>query len=111
MEKIKNATPIAGLVLFLIGLGLFSYLGIYNRYWADDWCYNADFRELGFIGTLKGYTYITTYASNRYSLTFFSGVLYFLGILGVQIMTPLNILFLFTALFWTLVNIKKIPSI
>lgn len=108
MEKIKNATPIAGLVLFLIGLGLFSYLGIYNRYWADDWCYNADFRELGFIGTLKGYTYITTYASNRYSLTFFSGVLYFLGVLGVQIMTPLNILFLFTALFWTLVNIKKI---
>ena len=65
MEKIKNAIPIAGLVLFLTGLGLFAYLGIYNRYWADDWCYNADFRELGFFGTLKGYTYITTYASNR----------------------------------------------
>lgn len=51
--------------------------------------------------------YITTYASNRFSLTFFSGLLYYLGIFGIQIMTPVNILLLFVTLNWTLKNIKK----
>jgi hypothetical protein len=95
------------IVLFFTGLGLFAYLAIYNRYWADDWCYNADFHQLGFLGTLKGYMYITTYAANRFSLTFFSGLLYYLGIFGVQIMTPVNILLLFVALNWFLNNINK----
>src|SRR5512132_4418584 len=86
-ETSKRVVTILGLILFLSGLGLFAYLGFYNRYWADDWCYNADLKQLGFWGTIKGYTYITTYASNRYSLTLFSGLFYALGLLGVQIMT------------------------
>ncbi len=108
MRKAGKPIALVTIILFLTGLGLFAYLGVYNRYWADDWCYNADLKELGFLGALKGYTYITTYASNRYSLTFFSGLLYFLGISGVQIMTPLNILLLVAALYWTLANIRKI---
>jgi len=98
------------LILFA-GISVFAYMGIYNRYWADDWCYNADFRELGFIETLKGYTYITTYASNRYSLTLFSGILYFLGVLGAQIMSPVNIVILTISLYGCMINIKKIAYI
>lgn len=82
-----------GLTLFLSGLALFAYLGYYNRYWADDWCYNADLERLGFWGTMKGYTYVTTYASNRFSLTLFSGLLNFGGVIGVQAMTGVFILF------------------
>lgn len=107
----KKAIPLFAFILFLAGVSLFAYLGIYNRYWADDWCYNADLRELGFIDTLKGYTYITTYAANRYSLTFFSGLFYYFGIFGVQLMTPLNIVALTLGLYWCLINIKKITGI
>ena len=101
---------VVGSGLFFVGLILFAYLGIFNRYWADDWCYNADLKNLGFIGTLKGYSYITTYASNRYSLTFVSGMLYQLGVLGVQIMTPLIILFWLIGICWILYNIKRITN-
>jgi len=106
----KRVIPIFALILFLVGVAFFAYLGIYNRYWADDWCYNADLHELGFINTLKGYSHITTYAANRYSLTLFSGLLYSMGILGVQIMTPLNIILLALGLFWCLWNINKIAD-
>lgn len=78
-------------VVALIGLFVFSYLGLFNRYWADDWCYNADFKNLGFLGTLQGYFYITTYASNRISLTFFSGILQLLEIPGVQLLPAILI--------------------
>jgi hypothetical protein len=88
-----------GLIIFLSGLALFAYLGYYNRYWADDWCYNADLNRLGFWGTLKGYTYITTYASNRFSLTLFSGLLFFGDLYGVQSMTLLVIVFLVWGLY------------
>jgi hypothetical protein len=107
----KKAISLFAFIIFLTGVSLFAYLGIYNRYWADDWCYNADLRELGFIDTLKGYTYITTYAANRYALTFFSGLFYYLGIFGVQIMTLLNITALALGLYWCLVNIKKISGV
>ena len=106
----KKAILTFAFILFLTGVLLFAYLGIYNRYWADDWCYNADLRNLGFINTLKGYTSITTYAANRYSLTFFSGLLFYFGILGVQIMTPLNIVLLALGLYGCLTNIKKITN-
>jgi len=106
----KKAITTFAFIIFLAGLLLYTYLGIYNRYWADDWCYNADLRELGFIDTLKGYTYITTYASNRYALTLFSGIFYYLGIFGIQIMSPLNIILLASFIYWCLINLKQIAS-
>ena len=49
----KKFALIVGLVIFLAGVSLFAYLGYYNRTWADDWCYNADFRNLGFLETIR----------------------------------------------------------
>ncbi len=88
----KNAL-VVGLALFLAGLGLFAYLGYYNRYWADDWCYNADFKNLGFLETLGGYAYNVTYTPSRYSVTIFAGLIQAFGTLGMQLMTPLTIIF------------------
>src|SRR5574339_353666 len=107
---LKKIVSISAMMIFLTGLALFAYLGIFNRYWSDDWCINADLRELGFAGTLKGYAYITTYSSNRFSLIFFSGILNFLDILGVQIMSPLNILLLAIGLYWCAINIRTVTN-
>lgn len=104
----KRIVTILGLALFLAGLGLFAYLGFYNRYWADDWCYNADLKQLGFWGTIKGYTYITMYASNRYSLTLFSGLFYGLGLFGVQVMTLVVIVSWALGLFFILLNAQAL---
>jgi len=101
---------VVGLVVFLCGLAVFAYLGYYNRYWADDWCYNLDFKKLGFWGTMYGYTNITTYAANRFSLTFFSGLFYFGGLPGVQLMTLLVIIFLTGGLYKLLENINVLAS-
>ncbi len=88
---LKKGIALFSLALFVIGLGVFAFLGLYNRYWADDWCYNANLKDLGFWGFMQGYTYITTYASNRFSLTLFSALLQAFGIPGLQWMTFLAI--------------------
>ena len=89
----KKFALILGLVLSLTGVSLFAYLGYYNRTWADDWCYNADFRNLGFLETVRGYLYNITYTPSRYSVTIFAGLLQAFKTLGLQLMTPLTILF------------------
>lgn len=81
----------AGNLLLVIGLLILAYRGLFNRYWADDWCYNWNFQDLGIIRTLEGYYDILLYASNRFSLTFFSWVFYNLGVFGVQILPALVI--------------------
>jgi hypothetical protein len=84
---LKKSLALFSLALFVIGLSVFAWLGVYSRYWADDWCYNANLEDLGFWGFMQGYTYITTYASNRFSLTLFSAALQAFAIPGLQWMT------------------------
>src|ERR1700690_200361 len=97
----------------IIGLGLLAYIGFYNRYWADDWCYNRDFKSLGVLGSLQGYFFtgqsaLRGYSTNRYSLTFLSGLLYIPGIAGVQVLTTLIILLWMGGLLWMLFNLSKL---
>ncbi len=80
------------LIVLALGLAWFAFLGIYNRSYADDWCYNADFKELGLSQTLAGYSSTTTYSASRFSLTLFAGLFYPLGIPGLQILTSLIVL-------------------
>ncbi len=110
-HDLSRPAIVLGMIIFVIGLGLFAYLGFFNRYYADDWCYNADLKELGLIGALKGYSYITTYASNRFSLTLFAGLFYALGIFGVQIMSLLFILLWVLSLAWILHNITRMADL
>ena len=94
------------LALLLSGLAYFSYLGIYNRSYADDWCYNADFKELALSQTLAGYSSNTTYAASRFSLTLFAGLFYPLGVPGLQALTVL-VLSLFL---WGLYRLARLLS-
>ena len=105
--KFKNFTLIVGLLIFLAGVGLFAYLGYYNRYWADDWCYNADFKNMGFIETVRGYSYNTTYTPSRYSVTIFAGLIQAFETLGMQLMSPLTIIFWVTGLIFLFYNITR----
>jgi len=91
-DRTQKLTLALGLVVFLIGLGVYAYLGFYFRYWADDWCYNADFRNLGFLETLRGYAYNVTYTPSRYSVTILAGIFYPLGVFGLQLLVPLSLL-------------------
>jgi len=108
--KAKQIIPALGLLIFLAGVGLFVYLGLYNRYWADDWCYNADFRNQGFLETVAGYSNDVTYTPSRYSVTIFAGLIDVFKVLGVQLMTPLTILFWVAGLIYLLYNISIIAG-
>ena len=97
----------------IIGLGLLAYIGFYNRYWADDWCYNRDFKSMGVLGSLQGYFFtgqsaLRGYSTNRYALTLLSGLLYIPGIAGVQVLAALIILLWIGGLLWTLFNLSKL---
>ncbi|MGB7874594.1 MAG: hypothetical protein WBL25_09445 [Anaerolineales bacterium] len=100
----KKFALIAGLILALAGVGLFAYLGYFNRDWADDWCYNADFKNLGFLETVAGYAYNVTYTPSRYSVTIFAGLIYAFGTLGLQLMTPLTVIFWMVGLAYLFYN-------
>src|SRR5215510_15655195 len=108
LNKTQKITLLVGLAVFVFGLGVYAYLGVYFRYWADDWCYNADFKHLGFLETLRGYAYNVTYTPSRYSVTILAGLFYPLGVFGLQILVPLSLL-LWT---WGLVRLfRNISSI
>ena len=109
--RFKKIILTVGLIVLFSGLALFIFLSYYNRYWADDWCYNADFRIKGFLETLRGYFYDTTYTPSRYSVTIFAGLLQAFGVLGVQWMTPLTILFWVAGLIFLFRNIARLSGL
>ncbi len=104
-NKAQKSSSLAALAIFIGGLGMFAYLGVFFRYWADDWCYNADFRNLGFLETLRGYAYNVTYTPSRYSVTILAGLFYPLGVLGLQLLVPLSLLL------WTLGLVRLFKNI
>jgi hypothetical protein len=111
LKKLPSLTFILGNIVVLAGLALLAYLGFYNRYWADDWCYSADARQLGTIPATLQYfdTEKTGYSSNRYSLTFFSALTEnTLGMAGNQIFATLTILLWLGGLFWVGWNLSRL---
>jgi len=109
--KFKKIVLVIGLVVVLGGLFFFTYLSVYNRYWGDDWCYNADLRNRGLLGALAGYAYDVTYTPSRYSVIIFSGFLRLFEVAGVQWMTPLTILFWVAGLVWLFWNIARLAGL
>ncbi len=110
-KKLTTLIVILGNITVLSGLAVLAYLGFYNRYWADDWCYSADARQLGTIPATLQYfdTEDTGYSSNRYSLTFFSALTEnTLGMFGNQLVATLTISLWLVGLVWTGWNISKL---
>src|SRR5688500_7857599 len=75
------------ILIVVSGLATLASLGFYNRYWADDWCYNNDFKHQGIVKAVGNYLATGDdadrgYSTNRYSLTLLAGWLYLLGIFG-----------------------------
>ncbi|MDO9301482.1 MAG: hypothetical protein Q7T89_08860, partial [Anaerolineales bacterium] len=111
LKRLPSITFILGNIVVLAGLALLAYLGFYNRYWADDWCYSADARALGTIpATLQYFEPDNTgYSTNRYSLTFFSALTEnTLGMFGNQLIATLTILLWLGGLFWTGRNLSRL---
>jgi hypothetical protein len=111
LKRLPSITFILGNIVVLAGLALLAYLGFYNRYWSDDWCYSADARALGTIpATLQYFNPDNTgYSTNRYSLTFFSALTEnTLGMFGNQLIATLTILLWLGGLFWTGRNLSRL---
>jgi len=95
-----------------IGLVLMAALGLHNRYWSDDWCYERDLHHLGILPTMGGYFFtgddaIRGYSTNRYSLTLITAILYLPGMIGTQILGTLLIGCLVGALYLVVNNIFR----
>ena len=112
IQKLNQSMIFICLAVVAIGLALFAYLGLYNRYWADDWCYNDDFKHIGIIKSVG--TYFETgaathrgYPPNRYSFTILSGLLYLPGIFGTQLLAGLTILLWLFGLIWVGRNLNR----
>ena len=111
LKKLPSTTIILGNIVVLAGLALLAYLGFYNRYWADDWCYSADARTLGTIPATMQYfgTAETGYSTNRYSLTFFSALTEnTLGMFGNELVASLTIILWLGGLFWVGKNLFRL---
>ena len=114
IQKLNQSTIILLLAVAAIGLAVFAYLGFYNRYWADDWCYNNDFKHQGIIKSIGTYfdgeNPHRGYPPNRYSFTILSGVLYLPGIVGTQILPALTIILWVLAIVWIGHNLNRFKS-
>jgi hypothetical protein len=114
IPKLNQSTVYLCLAVAAIGLVTFAYLGFYNRYWADDWCYNDDFKHQGIIKSIGTYfdgeNPHRGYPPNRYSFTIVSGLLYLPGIFGTQILPALTIVLWLTALVWVGQNLNRFKS-
>ena len=110
-QKLNHSTVFLCVAVAAIGLALFAYLGFYNRYWADDWCYNDDFKHQGIIQSIGTYfdgeNPHRGYPPNRYSFTIVSGLLYLPGLFGTQILATLTILLWVIALVWVGQNLNR----
>ncbi|MBI3161099.1 MAG: hypothetical protein HYZ23_01250 [Chloroflexi bacterium] len=110
-KRLPSLTILLGNIIVFAGLALLAYLGFYNRYWADDWCYSADAGQLGTIPATLQYfdTEKTGYSSNRYSLTFFSALTEnTLGMVGNQLVATLTISLWLIGLVWVGWNITRL---
>ena len=114
IQKLNQSTIILCLAVAAIGLALFAYLGFYNRYWADDWCYNNDFKHQGIIKSIGTYfdgeNPHRGYPPNRYSFTILSALLYLPGVIGTQILPALTIILWVLAIVWTGHNLNRFKS-
>lgn len=110
IQKLNRPLTLLNLFLVLLGLGILAYLGLFNRSWSDDWCFDADFKQKGVISTIG--TYFATgdaaqtgYPPNRYSFVTFSGIFYLPGMPGTRILPTVTILLWLGGLVWTVQNL------
>jgi hypothetical protein len=98
-----------GLFIPVFGLLLFAYMGIYNRWFSDDWCYSADLKTFGFWGAMKGYTFITHTASNRIFSSFLTYLLQTIPFsFGLQALTAIIITSWYAGILLNLDNINRL---
>ena len=100
------------LISILIGLVVMAFLGYYNRYWSDDWCYERDLAHLGILPTLNGYFFtgenaIRGYSTNRFGLTAITAFLYIFGLAGTQFL-PTLIITCLVGLLYMIINLSPV---
>lgn len=84
-DRVNLRSMVTGLSLLLMGMELFllggyAYRGLFSRYLQDDYCYGAEVVSMGFFpAQIDSYLHQMPYNSERFSLTFFSGLAEVIG--------------------------------
>lgn len=108
-KKLQQLIFNISISLFAVPLGYMAFLGFYTRYWADDYCYAALFNSHGFIEAItSSYFTVTEFASNRFSLTLFSGISELFGFNFIRLLPMIMIFIWFVSIFLLLSELIKI---
>ncbi|HQP09134.1 MAG TPA: DUF6056 family protein [Anaerolineaceae bacterium] len=111
-QKRQQLIIAISILLYSIPLGYFAFLGFYTRYWADDYCYAALFKSSGFFDAIiSSYLTVTMFASNRFSLTLFSGFFELFGINFIRFLPLLIIFFWLASIYLLLSELIKISKL
>jgi hypothetical protein len=93
-----------GIVAFGLALFLYSYLGFFSRYYADDYCLTAGFLSSGFWRSQVG---LYTTWSPRFSGTFVLNLSEFFGRWSIRIWSALVIILWVAALTWVILQVAR----
>ncbi len=97
-----------GIVTFGTALILYAYLGIYSRYYADDFCMTAGFLGSGFW---KSQIDLYTNWSPRFAGTFLLNLSELFGHSAIQAWTALVVVLWVLAVTWAIVQALKVTRL
>jgi hypothetical protein len=97
-----------GIVTFGTALILYAFLGIYSRYYADDFCMTAGFLGSGFW---KSQTDLYTNWSPRFAGTFLLNLSELFGRSAVQVWTALVVILWVLAVTWAIVQALQVSRL
>jgi len=106
-------TFVVGFIIFaeLFALGTLSYLGMFSRYMADDYCEIVILRDMPLLSTVF-HNYINGgyRSSNRFSNLLFAGLSEMAGKHNVQLLPSLMVLLWLVGLFWAVNQFRKLAG-
>ena len=109
-ERLFQLGLILANLFFFIALAVYAWRGFSSRYWADDYCFGAIFRQQGL---LAGTRYFYENTSNRFSAFFVVGLAESLGVNFMPFLPALMILLtvvIYTRVFDLAFHLIKFPQ-
>ena len=108
-DKIFMVVLVLVIAMELFAIGAFSYLGVFNRYLADDYCESASIRSQSVVGAvIKRYMDGTIRSSDRYSNLLFVGISEMFGKYRLQILSSSMMFLWLIGLLWMLHELQKL---
>jgi hypothetical protein len=99
---------VVGISAFAAALALYAYLGVFSRYYADDYCLTSDFFAKGFWNSIIG-LYLGW--SNRFALPITVNISEYFGRSAIQAWPAFVIVLWVAAMTWALVEAVRLSRL